>query len=150
MIVKRVRKQIYKECIIVLICFLMFGSLAHGAVLCFGSEGHVSIELQLTDCCDEYLGIPVAAFANSGINANDSENMNSCGKCVDVPLSGDCVTKRIMSFVTKKFSFLKILPKTIISVPATNSVGTDKERIAGFVGSVSDTLTSIRTTVLII
>ncbi len=74
MTVNRVRKQIYKKCVIVLICLLMFGSLACGAVLCFGSEGRVSIEIKSTDCCDEYLGIPVQA------------SPNSCDKCVDIPI----------------------------------------------------------------
>ena len=74
MIVKKARKQIYKKCFIVLICLLMFGSLAHGAVLCFGLEGRVSIEIKSTDCCDEYLGIPVQA------------SPNSCDKCIDIPI----------------------------------------------------------------
>ncbi len=74
MILNRTRKQIYKKCFIVLICLLIVGSLAHGAVLCFGLEGRVSIEIKSTDCCDEYLGIPVQA------------SPNSCDKCIDIPI----------------------------------------------------------------
>ena len=74
MIVAKARKKIYKECVIVLICLLMFGSLTCGAMLCFGSEGRVSIEIKPTDCCDEYLGIPVQA------------SPNSCDKCIDIPI----------------------------------------------------------------
>ena len=74
MSVKLARKQIYKECVLVLTCLLMFGSLACGAVLCFDSEGRVSIKLKSTDCCDEYLGIPVQA------------SPNSCDNCIDIPI----------------------------------------------------------------
>ena len=74
MIVAKARKKIYKECVIVLICLLMFGSLTCGAMLCFGSAGRVSIEIKPTDCCDEYLGIPVQA------------SPNSCDKCIDIPI----------------------------------------------------------------
>ena len=147
---KLARKQIYKRCVIVLICLLMFGSLACGAVLCFGSDGHVSIKLKPTDHCDEYPGIPVQASPNSCTNANYSESMNSCGKCIDIPLPSNCVTKRITYFVTKKSSPLKILPETIISVSTNNNVSTNKERIAKLVNPVSDTLISIATTILII
>ncbi len=140
----------YKKCVVVLVCLLIVGNSAHGVVLCFGSEGHVSIELKPTDCCDEYPSIAVQASPDVCISAKDSESVNSCGNCIDIPLSGNCVTKRITSFVTKKSSPLKILPEAIISVSTNNSVSADKERIAKFVNPVSDTLTSIRTTVLII
>jgi hypothetical protein len=150
MIVKFARKQIYKKCIVVLICLLIVGNSAHGAVLCFGSDGHVSIELKATDCCDEYPGIAVQASLDVCIGANYSESVNSCGDCIDIPLSGNCATKQITSFVMKKFSPLKILPEAIISVSTNNSVSTNKERIAKFANPLSDTLTSIRTTVLII
>lgn len=150
MIVKLARKQIYKKCVIMLICLPIFGSLARGAVLCFGSDGHVSIEFKRTGRCDESQGIPVQASSNSCTNANYSESMHSGGNYTDIPLSSNCVTKRITSFVTEKSSPLKILPKIIISVSTNDTISTNKERVAKSGNYVSDTLTSIRTTVLII
>lgn len=145
MILKLARNRIYKECAIVLLCFLMFGSLAHGAVLCLGPDGHVSIELKSTDCCDEYPGVP-----DSCGDANYSASTDSCGDCVDIPLSGSCVTKKPAYFAAKKPSPLKISPEAIISVSTNNSPSTSKMRIAKRAGHLSDTLSSIRTAVLII
>ena len=150
MIVKLVRKQIYKKCVIMLICLSMFGRLACGAVLCFGSDGHVSIEFKPTGCCDESRGIPVQASPNSCSGVSYSEIVNSGGDCTDIPLSSSCVTKWNTSFVTKKSSPLKILPKTIVSVSISDTVSANKERVAKPGNYVSNTLTSIRTTVLII
>ena len=150
MFVKLARKRIYKKCVIMLICLLMFGSLACGAVLCFGSDGHVSVEFKLADCCGEPRGFPVQAFLDPCANIEYSEGMCSVSDCIDVPLSGNCVTKRFTSFVTKKSSPLNILPKTIFSASINDTVSTNKERVAKSVNYVSDTLTSICTTVLII
>lgn len=150
MIVRLARKQIYKKCVIMLICLPMFGSLACGAVLCFGSDGHISVEFKSTGRCEESQGIPIQAIPNSCTNANYSESMNSGSDCTDIPLPSNCVTKRITSFVTEKSSPLKILPKTIVSVSTNDTVSTNKERVAKPGDYVSDTLTSICTTVLII
>ncbi len=98
---KLARKKIYKECVIVLICLLMFGSVACGAVLCFGSEGRVSIKLKPTDRCDEYLGIPVQA------------SPNSCVKCIDIPIYiGLAKIARVSKQLNSSF------PATNVIVPA--------------------------------
>ena len=150
MTVKRARKQIYKKSVIALICLLMFGGLAQGAVLCFGSDGHVSIEFKPTGCCGEYPGIEVQASLDSCSDVNYSESMRSCGDCIDIPLPENCVAKRVTSFVAKKSSPLKVLPETIISESTNDTVSTNKERIAKSGDPAGDTLGSIRTTVLII
>ncbi len=49
--VKRV--PIYEKCFVVLICLLMFGNLAYGAVLCFGSDGHIKVESAFHERCDD-------------------------------------------------------------------------------------------------
>ncbi len=133
-----------------LLCFSMFDSLACGAVLCFGSDGHVSVEFKSTSRCDESQGIPVQSSPNSCSNVSYSEILNSGGDCTDIPLSSNCVTKRTTSFVKKKSSPLKILPKAIASISISDTVSTNKERVAKPGNYVSDTLTFIRTTILII
>lgn len=144
------KNQIYKKCFIVFICLLVFGNLAHSSALCFGSDGHISIEFNPAGYCDEYLSIAVAASSNSGTNANYTEGANSCGNCVDIPLTGNHATKRPASFSAKKFLPVAALSKTIISVPTNDSVSTNKERIATLANPISDILASIGTTVLVI
>ena len=75
MTVKIARKQIYQKCFVVLICLLMFGNVACGAVLCFGSDECVSSELRPGDCCDEFHGVPI------------QPSPDSCDKCIDIPIS---------------------------------------------------------------
>ena len=74
MIMKLARKQIYKKCVIMLICLPMFGNLAHGAVLCFGPDECVSIELRPADCSDKCLCVPFQPAPNP------------CGQCIDIPI----------------------------------------------------------------
>ena len=71
---KITKKQIYEKCLVVLICLLVFGNLAHRAVLCFGPDECVSIELRPADFCDDCLCVPVQPFSNS------------CGQCIDIPI----------------------------------------------------------------
>ena len=101
MIVKLARKKIYKERVIVLICFLMFGSVACGTVLCFGSDECVSIELRPPDCCDECLDVPV------------QPSPNSCDECIDIPIYiGLAKITRVSKQLNSAF------PATNVIVPA--------------------------------
>ena len=83
---KLARKQIYKECVIVLICLLIVGNLAHGTVLCFGADGHIELESAFHERCDN----PVDCCALDK-NQLSSEAVHVKGKhcepCVDVPIS---------------------------------------------------------------
>jgi hypothetical protein len=72
--VKIARKQIYKKCLVVLICLLLFGNLAHRSVLCSGPDECVSIELRSTDCSDKCLCVPFQPASNP------------CGQCIDIPI----------------------------------------------------------------
>ena len=74
MIVKLARKKIYEKCLVVFICLLVFGNLAHGAVPCISADEYVSIELRPADCCNDCLGVPVQPFPDS------------CGQCIDTPI----------------------------------------------------------------
>ncbi len=86
MIVNRARKHIYKKCVIVLICLLMFGNLAHGAVLCFGSDGQIKIESAFHERCDD----PAHSQSTDQIQLfyqSDHVNDKHCEPCVDIPIS---------------------------------------------------------------
>ena len=84
MIVKLAEKQIYKKCFVVLICLLMFGNLAHGAVLCFGVDGNVEIESAFHERCDGH-----AQPTDQDQHSHQSHHIKdkNCGPCVDVPIS---------------------------------------------------------------
>ena len=71
---KITKKQIYKKCLVVLICLLVFGNLAHRAMLCSGSDKYVSIELRPADCSDKCFCVPF------------QPDPNPCGQCVDIPI----------------------------------------------------------------
>lgn len=148
MTLKLVKKQMYKKCIVVFICLLIVGNSAQGVVLCFKEDGHVSLEIAFVDCCDEYSA--ASGQVSPDLYTNYVASTNSCGNCIDIPLSVDCVTKRLTISVLKKSSPLKILPKTIISPSNSDSASVYEEFIAKLGSPVSDTLASIRTTVLII
>ena len=67
-------KQIYKKCLVVLICLLVFGNLAHKAVLCFGSDECGSIELRSAECCEDCFCVPIQPAPNP------------CVHCISIPI----------------------------------------------------------------
>jgi hypothetical protein len=146
--VKIAKKQTYKKCIIVFICLLIVGNSSQGVVLCFKEDGHVSLEIAFVDSCDEYS--VASGQVSPDLYTNYVASTNSCGNCIDIPLSVDCITKRPTSFVPKKTSTLKVLPNTTISLFNIDSVSTHEEFTAKLGNIVNYTLASIRTTVLII
>ena len=148
MTLKLAKKQTYKKCIVVFICLLIVGNSAQGVVLCFGEDGHVSLEIAFADCCDEYSA--ASGQVSPDLYTNYVASTNSCGDCIDIPLPGNCITKRPTSFVPKKTSTLKVLPNTAISIFNIDSVSTHEEFTAKLGNIVNYTLASIRTTVLII
>ncbi len=103
MIVKLAGKQIYKKCVIMLICLSMFGSLACGAVLCFGPDECISIELRPTYCCDEFYEVPV------------QPSPNSCGECIDIPIY---IGLAKITRVSKELNSFFPAPATNVIVPA--------------------------------
>ena len=71
---KITKKQIYKKCLVVLICLLVFGNLAHRAVLCFGSDECGSIKLRSVDCCEDCFCVPIQPAPNP------------CVQCISIPI----------------------------------------------------------------
>ncbi len=79
------KKQMYKKYIVVLICLSIVGNSAHGAVLCFGSDGHVEIEAAFHESCDHSVHSS-APEKNQLSSEADHERGKHCGPCVDVPI----------------------------------------------------------------
>ena len=82
---KIARKQIYKKCFVVLICLLMFGNLAHRAVLCFGSDGQVDIESAFHKQCDDHAHSQPTDQNQLSYQSDHVKDMH-CEPCVDVPI----------------------------------------------------------------
>ncbi len=86
MTVKKARKQIYKKCFVVLICLLMFGNLAHGAVLCFGSDGQIEIESPFHERCDDPAHSQPTDQKQISYQSDHIKDKH-CEPCVDIPIS---------------------------------------------------------------
>ncbi|MCP4262104.1 MAG: hypothetical protein GY774_32080 [Planctomycetes bacterium] len=84
------KKQVYKKGIIVFLCLLVVGNLAHGKVLCFGVDGHIELESAFHDDCSEPGHSSVSGQVVLSSKA-DSEICEHCGPCIDVPISKDLV-----------------------------------------------------------
>jgi hypothetical protein len=86
MIVKLDKKQMYKKCFVVLICLSIAGNLAHGTVLCFGSDGHTELESAFHERCDD----PVHSYALDPKKLSrkaEHEKGKHCEPCVDITIS---------------------------------------------------------------
>ncbi len=86
MTVKKARKQIYKKCFVVLICLLMFGNLAHGAVLCLGLDGQIEIESAFHERCDDPAHSQPTDQKQLSYQSDHIKDKH-CQPCVDVPIS---------------------------------------------------------------
>ena len=114
MTVKLARKQIYKKCFVVLICLLIVGNPAYGAVLCFGSDGHTEIESAFHERCDDPAHFQPTDQKQLSYQSDYVKDRH-CEPCVDIPILTDCVIKRLTS-IPKKSSPLEILSTTPISI----------------------------------
>ena len=85
MTVKRGGK-IYKKCFVVLICLLIVGNSAHGAVLCFGSDGQIEIESAFHERCDDPAHSQPTDQKQLSYQSDHVKDRN-CEPCVDIPIS---------------------------------------------------------------
>ena len=127
MMFKAIRKKMLKKALVVLMCLVMLGNLAHGAVLCLGADGRISIEFEADDCCGEVLEIAAVTCDQLMCQEAHLEEPDSCGDCVDIPLSGNCEAKSPTSHVIKKVAEFKVYPAAIFFVPVYDSQNTGSE-----------------------
>ncbi len=111
MFVKLARKQIYKKCFVVLICLLMFGNLAHGAVLCFGLDGRIEIESAFHERCDDPAHSQPTDQKQLSYQSDHIKDKN-CEPCVDIPIT---VGLAKITRVSKQLN-------STFSAPATNVI----------------------------
>ncbi len=114
MTVKKVRKQIYKKCFVVLICLLMFGNLVHGAVLCFGSDGQIEIESAFHERCDDHAHSQPTDPKQLSYQSDHIKDKH-CEPCVDIPISIDLAR---ITRVSKQLNSTFPAPATTVIVLA--------------------------------
>ena len=85
MIVKAIKKQRCR-CVAALVCLLMASNSVHGAVLCFGTDGHVQIEPTFHERCNDSAHSQHTEQKQVSNRVNHVENEH-CQPCVDVPIS---------------------------------------------------------------
>lgn len=88
-------------CVSLAACLWAFlGGFGH-AVICFGEDGHVAIEVANSDCCDSRYGMGVEHSFESFEFSAVSAPPGHCGSCVDIPLS-NCRNIRLDALGPKK------------------------------------------------
>jgi hypothetical protein len=113
MIAKVVQKQRYK-CVAVLVCLLMVGNSLHGAVLCFGTDGHVEIEPTFHERCNDPAHSQHTGQEQPSYQVNHVKNEH-CRPCLDISISNGLVkTTRTPKQLNPAFS----APATNIIAPA--------------------------------
>ena len=83
---KKARKNLYKKCVVVLICLLIVGNLTHGVVLCLGSGGHIEIESAFHNRCDGHSHHQQAEQKQFSSRSDHVEG-GHCEPCIDVPIT---------------------------------------------------------------
>jgi hypothetical protein len=79
-------KQMYKKCVIVLLCFSIAANLTHWKVLCFGANGHIELESTFHGHCFD--DVPSSASDKRGFSYQTGHELcQHCGPCIDVPIS---------------------------------------------------------------
>ena len=143
---KLTAKQIYTKCVVVLVCLSIIGNTAQVAVLCFGADGHVSVEFAFADCCNEHTTTSDQVSSDLDTNTDYVGSTNSCSDCVDIPYQ----VHWFASSTQEQTPTLKILSNTTISLLNSDSTDTHEEFISKNEKLNNYTIASIRTTVLII
>ncbi len=142
---KIAKKQIYKKCFVVLICFFIAGNSTYVAVLCFGSDGQIEIESVFHERCDDPACSQHRDQKQLSYQSDPIKDKN-CEPCVDLPVS---ISLAKISRVSKQLN-------STFSAPATNAVVlVNKSNLSAY-NSASNTFdatsyfTSLRTVILIV
>ncbi len=114
MTAKTARKQVYKKCLVVLICLLMVGNLAYGVVLCYGVDGHIKIESAFHERCDGRAHSQPTDQKQLSYQSEHAKDKH-CEPCVDVPIS---IGLAKITRVAKQLKSTFPAPAATVIVPA--------------------------------
>jgi len=103
-------KQMYKKCVILLVCISTAANLTHWKVLCFGADGHIELESTFHERCDD-TDHSSSSVQDVYSSQAGHEICNHCGACIDVPISNG-LTK--VSLTSQKLNQAFPVPSTNI------------------------------------
>ena len=138
-------KQMYKKCVIVLLCISIAANLTHWKVLCFGADGHIELESAFHKCCDEQ-DHSFAPVQNVFSSKAGHELCNHCGPCIDVPISNDLVQ---ISNTPQKIITKFPLPTTYMLID-TDKLNSSVYNVASNTFSDTSFFSPLRTVVLLV
>ena len=140
-----------------LICFWLIASapllgmtgFAQGAFLCWGGDGHVGIE---TESCEPHFASPSSSPDHEEPSAHaDSEDHDSCGACIDIPLPSGGATTRLLRRGSGSVSRRAVVCVTHIPEPnVTGLEAAEEYSRCPRHGAGGGSIASLRTIVLLI
>ena len=145
MTVKLAGKQIYKKCLVVLICLLIVGNSAHGVVLCFGVDGHIEIESAFHERCDDPAHSQPTDQKQLSYQSDHVKDRH-CEPCVDVPIS---VSLAKISSVPKQLNSTFPAPVTNV-IALTSKFNLSAYNSASSVSDAASYFTPLCTVILLI
>ena len=93
-------KQSKYSCFLLVLIFLSTAfSTSLGDVLCIGENGHLGIEFSNQHCCDSDHR---SCISDKQSLSHESNHIDSCGNCLDIPIQYSYYTKRPTSVETSE------------------------------------------------
>jgi hypothetical protein len=144
MIVKLTKKQMYRKCVVLLVCLVVVVNSAQGTVLCFGADGHVELESAFHEHCDHSVHSHTSD-RNQLSYETSHERGEHCRPCVDVPISFGLAK---ISPVTKQLNPAFPVPAANVIVLADNIGSSENNYISNAFFDTSY-FTPLRTVILL-
>jgi len=89
---KSTRKHVCRQSLAVLVSLFLIGNVAHGTVLCFGSDGHIEFESAFHIHRDDYSHAQSSEHVHPFFETDHQGDVTpGAGPCVDVPITADIV-----------------------------------------------------------
>lgn len=132
---KFIKNPVFKRYLCVLVCFLIAGNVSQGVVVCFGDDGHVSVEVAFhEDHCGGHAGHSgPKQLTLKHIHGQDED----CHPCVDVPIPVDAAKNLRFSQFQNHVLFIPSLATQVradVSLSAFNSASDHSADSPYFIG----------------
>ncbi len=143
---KSTYRKIFNRCSVALICVLLVVSNVQGVVFCEAEDGHASIELISSACCESLNTSISSEESKIQRKVVSSSNEDSCGPCEDTLISAEAIN------LSEKTTLTPYLIATIPQVGfpiAQNYDFSDYQLESALHASGNPCLASLRTIILI-